>query len=166
MAHKMYIDNMLSKKHVGGVMSAITKGEIFTEIVLEIFRLGGTLVAEGDEITREYGLTSARWKVLGAISLAESPLTVPQIARAMGLTRQGVQRLVDAMHKDGLLKFQENPGHKRAKLIALSSSGSKAYTKLDQKQKKWARSNSHLLNKEELQTTLSVLKRVSEQFES
>jgi len=142
-----------------------TKGEIFTEIVLEIFKLGGIMVAEGDRLTSEYGLTSARWKVLGAVSLAGLPQTVPQIARTMGLTRQGVQRLVDVMHKDGLLEFLENPGHKRAKLIGLSKLGKKSYEKLDQKQKLWARSNSHQINKEELQTTLSVLKKVSEQFE-
>ena len=162
----MYIDNILSKMGKGGVvMPVTTKGEIFTEIVLEIFKLGGTLVAEGDRITSEYGLTSARWKVLGAISLAGSPLTVPQIARAKGLTRQGVQRLVDIMHKDGLLEFLENPEHKRAKLISLSKLGKKSYEKLDQKQKKWARSNTHQMNKDELEATLSVLKKVSGQFE-
>ncbi len=146
-------------------MPVTTKGDIFTEIVLEIFKLGGTLVAEGDRITSECGLTSARWKVLGAISLAGRPQTVPQIARAMGLTRQGVQRQVDVMHRDGLLEFQENPEHKRAKLISLSKLGKGAYAKLDQKQKKWARSNTHQMSKEELEAALSVLRKVSRQFE-
>jgi len=147
-------------------MPATIKGEVFTEIVLEIFRLGGTLVAEGDRMTSEFGLTSARWKVLGAISLAGSPLTVPQIARAMGLTRQAVQRLVDVMCDDGLLKFQDNPDHKRAKLISLSNEGKKIFAKLDKKQRSWAKSNTGGLNREELDTTLSLLKKVSGQFES
>ncbi len=146
-------------------MPVTTKSDIFTEIVLEIFKLGGTLVAEGDRITSEYALTSARWKVLGAISLAGRPQTVPQIARTIGLTRQGVQRQVDVMRRDGLLEFRENPEHKRAKLISLSKLGKEAYAKLDQKQKKWARSNTHQMSKEELEAALSVLRKVSRQFE-
>ncbi len=37
--------------------------ETFTQIVLEIFKLHGLLNAEGDEITKEFGLSSARWKL-------------------------------------------------------------------------------------------------------
>ena len=85
------------------------KGPVFTEVVLEIFKLGGLLIHEGDHMTSEYGITSARWKILGAIALSGRPQTVPQIARTMGLTRQAVQRLVDAMNKDGFLEFENNP---------------------------------------------------------
>ena len=73
------------------------KGPVFTEVVLEIFKLGGLLIHEGDLMTSEYGITSARWKILGAIALVGTSQTVPQIARTMGLTRQAVQRLVDAL---------------------------------------------------------------------
>lgn len=68
-------------------MNKAQKGQVFTEIVLEVFKLGGLLVNESDLIGAEFGITSARWKILGAISLADKPLTVPQIARSMGLTR-------------------------------------------------------------------------------
>lgn len=137
------------------------KGPVFTEIVLEVFKLGGLLVSEGDDMGSEYGITSARWKILGALYLAGEPQTVPQIARSMGLTRQAVQRLVDAMHQDELLVFQDNPGHKRAKLISLSERGKTIYLKLDEKQSVWAMTCSKDIGREELETTLSVLKRIA-----
>jgi DNA-binding MarR family transcriptional regulator len=60
-----------------------------TDLVLEIFRVNGLLLAVGDRLTKELGLTSARWQVMGA--LADGPLTAAQIARKMGLKRQSVQ---------------------------------------------------------------------------
>lgn len=142
-------------------MNESQKGTVFTEIVLEVFKLGGLLVSEGDQMGLEFGITSARWKILGALSLAGEPQTVPQIARSMGLTRQAVQRLVDAMHDDELLLFHENPGHKRAKLISLSKHGEAVFSKLDEKQSGWAMKCSLDITKPELEETLSVLKRIS-----
>lgn len=142
-------------------MNESQKGTVFTEIVLEVFKLGGLLVSEGDQMGLEYGITSARWKILGALSLAGESQTVPQIARSMGLTRQAVQRLVDSMHEDKLLLFHENPDHKRAKLIRLSELGDAVFSKLDEKQSGWAMKCSTGITKVELEATLSVLKRIS-----
>ncbi|OOE85830.1 MarR family transcriptional regulator [Salinivibrio siamensis] len=141
-------------------MSTLQKSHVFTDIVLEVFKLGGSLVNAGDQMGAEYDITSARWKVLGALFLANSPQTVSQIARAMGLTRQAVQRLVDAMHNDDLLQFSENPDHKRAKLVSLTESGRAVYAKLDKKQFQWATECTKGITQAELETTLSVLKRI------
>ncbi|WP_027852597.1 MarR family winged helix-turn-helix transcriptional regulator [Marinobacterium litorale] len=146
-------------------MDKSRKGPVFTEVVLEVFKLGGLLVSEGDRMGSEYGISSARWKVLGAIALSSGPQTVPQIARSMGLTRQAVQRLVDAMKNDDLLLLHENPEHKRAKLITLSEHGKAVYSKLDEKQSRWAVERSTGVSKAELETTLSVLKRISDALE-
>jgi DNA-binding MarR family transcriptional regulator len=143
-------------------MNESHKGQVFTEIVLELFKLGGLLTNEGDQMGLEYGVTSARWKILGALFLAGEPQTVPEIARRMGLTRQGVQRLVDAMHKDELLLFHKNPDHKRAKLIDLSDLGKDIFLKLDEKQTKWASSRSSEIPQAKLETALYVLKRISD----
>ncbi len=142
-------------------MNESQKGLVFTEIVLEVFKLGGLFINEGDQMGMEYGVTSARWKILGAIFLAGEPQTVPQIARRMGLTRQGVQRLVDVMQKDGLLLFLQNPDHKRAKLIDLSDMGKDIFLKLDEKQSRQATMHSSNISQNDLETTLSVLQRIS-----
>ena len=145
-------------------MNHTSEGQLFTEIVLEVFKLSGLLAIEGDRLTDEFGLSSARWKVLGALSFSTSPMTVPQIANAMGQTRQGVQRLVNEMRDDGFLDFQDNPNHKRAKIIALTAKGKKAYERVDKKQIPWANSISAGIKASDLKTASSVLKKLIERF--
>ncbi|MCP4407077.1 MAG: MarR family transcriptional regulator [Gammaproteobacteria bacterium] len=140
------------------------KGRIFTEIILDVFKLEGLLIAEGDELTSELGITSARWKVLGALARSDKPLTVPQIAYSMGQSRQSVQRLTDVMEKLGMLLYQVNPHHKKAKLVALSTKGRELYELAEQKQIPWANLNSAEINVPDLEMTLSVLRRIIQKF--
>src|SRR5262245_46135608 len=90
-----------------------------TELILEVFRLNGRLLAAGDALTRPGGQTSARWQVLGALDEASG--TVADIGRRMGLTRQSVQRITDLLEADGLVSYLDNPAHQRAKLAALTA---------------------------------------------
>ncbi|MDH7801198.1 MULTISPECIES: MarR family winged helix-turn-helix transcriptional regulator [unclassified Rhizobium] len=96
-------------------------------LAVAIFRTNGALIAAGDALSAPFGLSSARWQVLGAVALAGQPLTVAQIARNMGQTRQGVQRLIDEMERQGIVGFENNPHHKRAKLVHLTEKGENAY---------------------------------------
>src|SRR6516225_7846228 len=91
-----------------------------TDLILDVFRLNGALLASGDALVGDLGLTSARWQVLGAIALSPVPLPVAHLARNMGLTRQAVQRSVDEMRDDGLVGLDPNPHHKRAMLVAMT----------------------------------------------
>src|SRR5215831_3423233 len=79
-----------------------------TRLILQVFRLNGRLLAAGDRLVEDLGLTSARWQVLGAISVARTPQPVAHIARSMGLTRQAVQRTVNELAASGLLDFAPN----------------------------------------------------------
>ncbi|KAA0120954.1 MarR family transcriptional regulator [Methylobacterium sp. P1-11] len=96
-------------------------------LVVAVFRLNGDLLAAGDLLVQDLGLTSARWQVLGAIALAPAPLPVAHIARNMGLARQSVQRVVDDMRADGLVRLEPNPHHRRAPLVAMTPRGADAY---------------------------------------
>ena len=102
-------------------MEYTDNGQAFTEIVIETFKLNGLLVVEGDRMAAPLGLSSARWKILGALALAETPLTVSQIARNMGQSRQAVQNLVNIMSESGLLEFRDNPNHKRSQICSADS---------------------------------------------
>src|SRR5688572_2409478 len=92
--------------------------DAITGLVLAVFRAHQALVNEGDRRVADLGLNSARWKVLGAIELAERPLTAAEIGRRMGLSRQGAQKQLDALAEEGLLVRQDNPAHRRAPLFA------------------------------------------------
>jgi DNA-binding MarR family transcriptional regulator len=102
-------------------------GDVLTDLVLEVFRFNGELLADGDALVADLGLTSARWQVLGAVALSPTPLPVAHLARNMGLTRQSVQRIANEMKASGHLRFATNPHHERAKLVLLTDKGSRAY---------------------------------------
>jgi DNA-binding MarR family transcriptional regulator len=129
-----------------------------TDIILEVFRLNGLLAAYGDALSAPFGLTSARWKVIGAIALEGRPITVAQIARRMGLTRQAVQRLADEMASDGLVRRQENPDHVRAPLIALTQSGAASYAAVSNGYADASERLSAGMSDADLATTLSVVR--------
>ena len=145
-------------------MKHTQQGYAFTEIILDVFKLSGLLTLEGDKITETFGLSSARWKILGSLVRTDAPLTVPQIAREMGQTRQAVQRLVDIMSNDGLITFITNPNHKRAKLVTLSAKGKKIYSKLEEMQIPWSNLNASGINEKDLKTTLATIKTISNLF--
>lgn len=102
-------------------------GEALTALILDVFRLNGRLLLAGDRLVAELGLTSARWQILGAIAYAERPETVAWHARTMGVHRQGVQRIVNELEKEGIIKFHLNPHHKRAHLVMLTKKGQGLY---------------------------------------
>ena len=106
--------------------------------MIEVFRLNGDLLVAGDALVHDLGLTSARWQVLGAVALSPVPLPVAHIARNMGLTRQAVQRVVDDMRTDGLVRLEPNPHHRRAVLIAMTEHGEAAYRQASARQERWA----------------------------
>ncbi len=111
-------------------------GMALTDLTLEVFRLNGRLLAAGDRLVRPAGQTSARWQVLGAASLERG--TVSQIARAMGLTRQSVQRTADRLEAEGLVAYEENPENRRAGLVTLTPKGSSILDWILRKEKTWA----------------------------
>lgn len=135
-------------------------GKLYTDIVLEVFRLGGAMVMEGDELVKHLGLTSARWKVLGALYLAGEPMTVARIAGVMGQTRQGVQRLADVMTGEGILIYTENPYHKKAKLVDLTAEGRVLYEKVSAIQIRWANKLAEGLDEKDAETALKVLQQM------
>lgn len=134
------------------------KGSLLTEAILEIFKLNGQLVTTGDQLIKELGLTSARWKILGALSYSDGSMTVPEIAMAMGQTRQAVQRLVNEMVEDGLLDSRDNPKHQRAKLLSLTEKGKDTFRKVMEKQIPWVNSIAEDIQEEDLKAVLTTLK--------
>lgn len=140
------------------------KRVLFLDLVLSLFRLNGLLIAEGDAMTRQLGLTHARWKVIGAIALSSAGLTVPGIARVLGQSRQAVQRITDVMVEDGLLLYTENPKHKRSALVTLSEEGKETYNMLREVQDPWAIENTEDIPIEELETTLRLVRRLIKKF--
>jgi DNA-binding MarR family transcriptional regulator len=145
-------------------MSHTKAGKAFTELILEIFQFNGRLLAAGDRLAKPLGLTSARWQVLGAIEA--QTLSVAQIARKMGLARQNVQRLADALEKERIVEYVPNPDHKRAKLVRLTERGRSALKKLGLRQELWANGTASHVSASEIQTAIDVVKKLRTRLEA
>jgi DNA-binding MarR family transcriptional regulator len=135
-------------------------------LVLSTFRANGLFLAAGDLLAAEEGLTSARWQVLGALALAGRPLTVPQIARRMGLTRQSVQASVNRLLGDGLVDTAENPDHRRSPLIRLTDSGSATYAAVQRRQVRWINELAAGMQVAELSTATRVLRQLGNRLDT
>ena len=132
-------------------------GETVTALILDVFRLNGRLLLAGDRLVAELGLTSARWQILGAIAHAERPEPVAWHARTMGVHRQGVQRIVNEMEKEGIVEFQPNPHHKRAHLVLLTAKGQRLFEAALARQIPWANELSKGLSPDDIATAQEVI---------
>lgn len=90
-------------------------------LVAEVFELAGALRRDGEATAKLAGQTQARWQVMWIA--ATGRLSVAMIARRLGLARQSVQRLADAIVADGHATFEPNPDHQRSSLMILTSQG-------------------------------------------
>jgi DNA-binding MarR family transcriptional regulator len=147
-------------------MVAMTVQDAITDLVLETFRLNGRLLASGDALVADLGLTSARWQVIGAVALSPVPLSVAQIARNMGLTRQAVQRVANEMEADGLVRFAPNPHHQRAKLVVLTPAGKSAFAAAMKRQGAWASDVGVGLDARKIAAATAMLRSVRQRLEN
>ena len=112
-------------------------GDALTDLILDLFRLNSLLLTAGDRLVAPLGLTSARWQILGAIIAAERPQPVSWLARDMGANRQNVQRIVNDLERENLVKFEANPHHRRAPLVVLTEKGKQAFDAAMRLQAPW-----------------------------
>ena len=135
----------------------------FTRLVLLVFRLNGLLLEAGDRLTAPSGQTSARWQVMGVID--HEPMTVSQIARAMGLRRQSVQRTADLLAADGVAEFLDNPVDKRARLLTLTTRGRRALRTIERAQFEWARNHGEAIGRRRLESAADAIEETIAQLE-
>jgi DNA-binding MarR family transcriptional regulator len=135
-------------------------GDAFSELVVRLFRLNGLLAAEGETLARPTGQTTARWQVLAMVE--DASLTVAQIARTLGLARQSVQRVADALEQVGLVTYEDNPRHRRARLVTLTDEGRVTLGTIQAAQRPWADTLGMSVGERELRKAIIVLDRVLE----
>ena len=135
-------------------------GDAFSALVVQVLRLGGLLTSVGDALSKPAGQSSARWQILAAADHA--PATVAQIARALGLARQSVQRVADLLAEEGLAEYRDNPEHLRAKLLHLTPRGRAALAQIQQAQRGWADELGADVGEADLRKASAVLTRVLE----
>lgn len=104
----------------------------FQRLVSEVFRFRGMLLSAGEQATRDLNISVGCWQAMAVIR--NDAMTVADISRRLGLTRQSVQLSVNRLRDQRLVTALPNPNHRRAPLIKLTESGIEAMTILHKRQ--------------------------------
>ena len=101
-----------------------------------VVELNRHFTVAAEQLTKPSGQSLARWLVLGEVR--DEPATVAAVAARLKLARQSVQRVADVLAQAGLCAYEDNPHHRRAKLLRLLPAGREALAEIDARQREWA----------------------------
>lgn len=137
------------------------EGDALTAVVLPTFELNGEFLSAASMISAPHDLTPAQWQVLGAT--LEEPHSVAEIARriGLGLTRQSVQRVANDVVERGWAHWQDNPSHRRAKLLSPTQAGRAAVEAMANEQHEWANHVGGVIGLEELSALSTLIAQVT-----
>jgi len=130
--------------------------EIIPLLVADVFELAAAFRRAGEDIAKKVGQTQARWQVLSNASTSDK--SVPQLARRLGYARQSVQRVVDLLVSESVAEYVTNPDHKRSALVRLTGEGHRQLRKLTAAADQMQRGMARELSREDLTTTVRVLR--------
>lgn len=99
-------------------------------LMAEVYELAGRSRSTSEAIARRHGQTTARWHVLSV--LEDRDVSVPGVARRLGLARQSVQRVADDLLAAGSVAAVANPDHQRSPLLRLTGAGRSQLAALNQ----------------------------------
>lgn len=134
---------------------------LVSETVVALFQANGKMLEWGDSFTAPFGLTSARWQILGAIAWAGQKQTAPQIAEQMGVSRQGAQKQLNLLADDGLIEKLPNPSHQRSPHYCLTKKGSALFDRVNLAWQAHATKTGEAFSAQDLETTLRTLNLIS-----
>jgi DNA-binding MarR family transcriptional regulator len=144
--------------------SASEAGKLLTDVIISTFRLNARLLEKAQELAVAGDLTAAWWQVLGGV--LDSPRSVAEIGRRMGMARQGVQRVADLLVQRGLAEYRPNPAHRRAKLLACTEAGYWAIRRITVVQHPWADRLGSEVGADDLRHALETMRRLVAALES
>ncbi|MEU7895592.1 helix-turn-helix domain-containing protein [Nonomuraea sp. NPDC049152] len=149
---------------MSGRQDAAEAGELMAGVALAVFRLNGQFLDVAENLAKPAGLTAAWWQVLGAV--LDEPLPVAGIARAMGITRQSVQRIADLLVDKGMAVYRPNPAHARAKLLEPTPDGLAAVRRITPGQREVATVLADRLGIDEFRRVRQALEALSQAMDT
>lgn len=134
--------------------------EVF-DLIGALYRRGLRKLEQGEEVE---GVSVGVRSVLVLLH-RYGPMTVPQMARIMSLTRQFVQRMVNDAVARGWAEATANPAHQRSSLIRITDEGAAVITAILAREHALNRQVGGELTEEELRACVRVLKEMLRTFD-
>ncbi|THB68285.1 MAG: MarR family transcriptional regulator [Desulfovibrio sp.] len=107
---------------MGGINTGQATGAELHGLFREVFHLQAVLSEIMDLVHDKAGLRTSHKRVANVIQ-ALGAATVPDVAASLHVSRQFVQTVSNELEAQGMLSFQDNPRHKRSRLVVLTDRG-------------------------------------------
>jgi len=87
------------------------------------------------------------------------------MAREMGLARQSVQRVVNALKRDGLVALEEIPTDRRTSLVTLTPAGQKTLAEIYKQNSMWTNRISRRISAQEFEKAIELIEHIGTTLE-
>ena len=148
-------------ERAGAAPNVDGKAEAIAELMLEVAQCFFRIRAFGQKTGLITSWGGGAFGFMRSLAL-QGPLTVPEIAQMRPTSRQRMQRLADELASEGLVKFIDNPRHRRSKLVQLTPKGEARYRGLEARLLASASTMGVVLKEAEIRETTAILRRLSD----
>src|SRR5688572_31016049 len=138
-----------------------SKDEAIAELMLDVAQCFFRIRALGQKAGLITSWGGGAFGFMRSLALV-GPLTVPQIAEMRPTSRQRMQRLADELAAEGLVKFIDNPRHRRSKLVRLTPKGEARYRELNARLLSIASTMAGALGEAEVRKATEIVRQLSE----
>jgi DNA-binding MarR family transcriptional regulator len=135
-----------------------------TDLIRTVIRMNATVQKSGTRLLRDTGITNTRWQLLSELFALEQRVTVSELARHMGVSRQAIQRLADDMASDGLIEFVKNPGDARAMHLLLTEVGKVTYHEAQECEWQWTNAIAADFDAEQIASAVALLEAITQKM--
>ena len=143
----------------------LTKADLHSEVPRRLAVIHRRWRARLDERLRQTGLTQSRWQLLLAVSKADGGLLQHELAERVGIDASTLVRQLDVLQRDGLIVREPVAGDRRAKLVQLAVGAEPLLEKITAVAETLRDEILKEIPQDDLATTVSVLRRISERLE-
>ena len=137
------------------------KAEAIADLMLEVAQCFFRIRALGQKTGLITSWGGGAFGFMRSLALL-GPLTVPQIAQMRPTSRQRMQRLADELAAEGIVKFVDNPKHRRSKLVQLTPKGDARYRELNARLLSVATTMGVALSERDIRKTAEIMRRLSD----
>jgi DNA-binding MarR family transcriptional regulator len=142
----------------------MNRAELLHAVIDETRRLFHRLANVAERTHADLGLTASQRAVLETLSSA-GPQSVPQIARAKGVSRQHIQTIANALLDAALIETRDNPAHQRSPLLALTPEGERCFQQVERREQAILAELAQRFRLADLDTAARTLKTASDLLE-
>src|SRR5262245_34769900 len=138
-----------------------SKAGAISELMLEVAQCFFRIRAVGQKTGLITSWGGGAFGFMRSLALL-GPLTVPQIAQMRPTSRQRMQPLADELAAEGLVKFVDNPKHRRSKLVQLTPKGDVHYRELNARFLAIASTMGVALSEGDIRKTTEIVRQLSD----